>query len=153
MNKEELFYSETLRRTQEQYSARQHFDTVTMALLGVGGIVLSTMVATVSHWACWSIYPAVVVISSFLALAFFTIKSLQIRKWQFQPSLAHLEANIKSGKYDDETMLIWSGEFMAKAIENNKQWLKYKANCLRASYIILAVEVLALGVLVFSAST
>jgi len=152
MTKEELFYSETVRRAQEQYEARQHFDTMATAVLGVGGIVLSAMVATVSHWVCWSIVPASIIITSFIVLAIFTIASLRIRTWQFQPSLSNLETNIRSDEYGNNTMLMWSAKWMADAISNNKEWLTYKANCLRRSYVCLAIEILAIGVLVLSTS-
>ena len=152
MKKEELFYSETARRAQEQYSARQHFYTMATAVLAVGGVILSAMVATVSHWVSWSIVPASVVIISFLVLAIFIIKGLRIREWQFQPALSNLETNINSKEYDDRIMLMWSAKWMADAIENNKKWLNYKASHLKYGYICLAVEVFAIGILIFSAS-
>lgn len=152
MNKAELFYNETARRTQEQYSSSQHFDTMATAVLGLGGLVLSAMVVTVSHWSNWSIIPASLVMVFFLALAITAITSLWTRVWQFQPQLSHLETNVKSGKYKSETLLIWSSHWMADAVVNNERRLTYKANCLRISYITLAIEVCMLGILVVSVS-
>jgi len=152
MKKEELFYNEATRRAQEQYAARQHFDTMSTAILGAGGLILSAMVVTISNWVCWSIIPASIVIISFLSLAVFTIDGLRIRKWQFQPSLSNLERNIQSRKYDDDIMLMWSAKWMSDAIYNNKEWLTHKANRLKYGYICLAIEVFFMGVLILSTS-
>ena len=150
MNKEELFYSEAARRTQEQYQSRQHFDTMTTAILGFGGLIASSMVITVDNWSQWSVIPAIIVLVSFLILAIATIVSLLVRTWQFQPALKSLQSNIESKEYNDSALIEWSAKYMSEAIEHNEKLLRFKTYCLRISYIILAIEVLSLGLLIWS---
>ncbi len=150
MTKEDLFYSETVRRTQEQYSSKQHFDTMATAVLGLGGVVLSAMVVAISaDFVQWSQSTALMVLISFSILAVFTIINLWTRVWEFQPALSDLEANTKSTKYDKDAVLLWAARMMSKAIANNEKILCRKAWYLRISYAALAVEILSLGILVY----
>jgi len=149
MNKEELFYSETMRRTQEQCAARQHFDTMSVTILSVGAIVLSAMVVTLPHWSCWSIVPASLLIISFCILAIYAIIGLWQREWDFQPNLSDLDSNVDSN-YQNTELIKWAAHWMAQAISDNKKWLVIKAKCLRVSYIALAIQALALGILIVS---
>jgi len=152
MNKEGLFYSETVRRTQEQYDSRQHFDTMATAVLSVGGIVLSTMVVTVSHWSNWSIIPASLAIIAFFILSFSMVRSLWISEWDFHPPLQLLSTNVKSSKYTDNELIQGASDLMIEAITTNEKTLSRKAKWLNFGYITLAVEVLLIGWLIVSAS-
>ncbi len=154
MTKEELFYSETVRRTQEQYTSRQHFDTMATAVLGLGGVVLSAMVVATSNWSViWAHSASLAVVIAFAILAIFTIINLWTREWQFQPSLLDLESNTNSTEYSRDKVLEWAARMMSKAITNNEKILYRKAWCLRISYTALAIEILSLGILVLSVSS
>ena len=150
MNRAELYYSEAVRRTEEQLKTRQHFDTMATAVLAASGVILSIMALSTSEWACWSIYPAIAVVLSFAAVAISTIVGLWLRKWQFQPPLSTLYKHMESLEYEDEALAIWTAKWMSDAVENNKTFLTRKSICLRAAYIFLACEVISLGVFIFS---
>ena len=149
MNKEELFYHETTRRTQEQYASRQHFDTMSTAVLGLGSVILSAMVFTVPYWSKCSIFPASVVIGSFLILAISAVWGLMIREWKFKPKLDMLKANVEAG-YEDKDIIKFTADAMSAGVGINEAKLRAKAIRLGVSYGALVLQVIALAFLILS---
>lgn len=144
MNQEELYYTEVCRRTEEQYKTRQHFDTMSVAILGFAGVLLSLTPIAASTWSDYLIYPIVTMGISFIAIATSTIFGLWLRNWEFQPNLSELNEHIESMEYEDEALIFWSANWMSDAVANNKKPLRIKAICLRIAYIFLSIEALSL---------
>jgi len=147
MNRAELYYTETCRRADEQYKARQHFDTIATAILGLSTILLGLTPFASSEWTNWTIYPIAVAVISFLVVSISTIYSLWLRKWEFQPGLHDLGKSVETLKYKDRDLVLWSAKWMADSITSNRTPLTTKAICLRIAYIALAIEAISIIVI------
>ena len=150
MKRADLYYSETVRRTAEQVESRQHFNTTITALLAVSGLILSIMAFNSNAWVCWSVYPAVLVMVGFVGVATASGIALWSRNWLFQPALSALYKHMKS--YGDEALTIWAAKGMHDAHRQNMSFLRRKAVCQRAALCSLFLEVVSLGLFVFSVS-
>ncbi len=152
MNKADLLYDIANTQSKEQDERRRHFDTMTTGILAFSGALVGMLAFSTTDWACWSVFPAVVILLGFAGVATTTIASLWVREWYFQPPLSDLYKHMESGEYEDEALAIWSGKQIMSAVENNEKPLRSKALWMRRAYICLAIEVLASGVFVFSVS-
>lgn len=152
MDKSDLLYDVANAQSKEQDERRRHFDTMATGILALSGALVGVLVFSTADWACWSVFPAVIVLLGFAGVATTTIPSLWLRKWHFQPPLSDLYKHMESGEYENEALLIWSGKQIMSAVENNEKPLRSKALWMRMAYICLVVEVLALGIFVFSVS-
>jgi len=152
MDKSDLLYDVANKHSKEQDESRRHFDTMSTGILALSGILIGTLVFSKADWACWSVYPVFFVILGFVGVAVTTLASLWLRKWQFQPPLSELYEYIESGEYEDEALVLWSGKQIMSAVEHNRKALSNKSLWLSWAYICLLVEIIALGVFVFSVS-
>jgi len=122
-------------------------------ILALSGALVGMLVFSTAHWACWSVFPAVTTLLGFAGVATTTIASLRLREWHFQPPLSDLYKQMESGEYEDEALVIWSGKQIMSAVQNNEKTLRAKSLWLAWTYICLIVEIIALGIFVFSVST
>ena len=121
-------------------------------ILALSGALVGSLVFSTADWVCWSVFPVVIILLGFAGVATTTIALLWSRKWHVQPSLSDLYKHMESGEYEDEALVIWSGKAIISAVEKNEKPLHSKALWMRTAYICLVVEVLSLGIFVFSVS-
>ena len=153
MDKSDLLYDVANAQSKEQDESRRHFDTMATGILALSGALVGVLVFSKADWAYWSVFPAVIVLLGFAGVATTTITSLWLREWHFQPPLSDLYKYMKSAEYEDEALVIWSGKQIMSAVENNEKALRSKSLWLSWAYICLIVEIIALGIFVFSVST
>lgn len=153
MDKADLLYDIANAQSKEQDKSRRHLDTMATGILALSGALVGMLVFSTADWAYWSVFPAVTTLLGFAGVATTTIASLWLREWHFQPPLSDLYKHMESGKYEDEVLVIWSGKQIMSAVENNEKALHSKSLWLGWAYICLIVEIMALGIFVFSVST
>ena len=154
MDKSDLLYDVAGAQSKEQVEERRHLDTMATGILAFSGVLIGMLVFSTADWAYWSVFlPAVIVLLGFIGVATTTITSLLVSEWHFQPPLSDLYKYMKSGEYEDEALVIWSGKQIMSAVEDNEKALGSKSSRLQWAYLYLAIEALGLAIFVlFSVS-
>jgi hypothetical protein len=148
--KANLYHNEAIRQTQEQYESRRHFDSMAIQILGFSSVVFGLLLVGEWQFKGLQVWLLVASLVFFSVVAICTISALWLRKWEFSPPLSDLYKNMESKKYSDEELILWSGQSLSDAISSNDKQLRSKAHFLRFAYLSLALEVLAIGILVLS---
>jgi len=145
---EELYFKVACYQGEEQDKRRQHFDTVALALIGLAGALIGIMAFTVSEWVWWSIGLAIMTVIGCVGVALACLLIIWARRWEIQPPLRDIKRHIT--EYEDKPMILWAANQMSSAIENNERPLHIKASCQRIACGFLALQIIALGILIIS---
>lgn len=148
MNKNDLYYGEATRRTNEQYESKRHFDSMATQILGFSAVVFSLLIFDESDYNALQIALFSLSLVFFILVAISTIRVLWLRGWSFSPPLPAMYKNLGSDEYNDESLYLWAGNCLSESLENNENTLDSKAKWLRFSYLSSALEVITIGILV-----
>jgi len=150
MKRDALYHDEAIRQANEQHESRRHFDSLAMQTLGFSAVAFSLLLANKIQFTTKQQCIFIFCLISFLGVAISTITALWLRNWEFSPPLSDLYKNMESGEYDDEALTLWVDKSLSDTIPHNNKYLRIKAHALRVAYICLALEVVAIGILVFT---
>ena len=152
MNPSSITYDIARSRIEEQDRRRLHFDTMAWGVLGFGGVIigLSSFTASDAKWHVLSFAIFVPLLISYLIIALSVYNVVKLRGWRLRPILGEYMQHIRSGDYQDETLVLWVAAEIAKAIEANEDPLDDKARWLIRSYKGFVVLVSLFGMFVGS---
>ena len=149
MKRDDLYYGEAIRQTNEQCESRRHFDSIAAQTLGFSAVSFTFLLA---KWHFTTFHLCFVVLSLFFfsLVAISTILALWLRKWELTPPLSDLYKHMESREYEDEALALWAGQALSDSIDNNDKVLYLKAGYLKYAYIFLGLEVVSIGIVILS---
>lgn len=150
MKRDELYYGEAIRQTNEQCENRKHFDSIAVQVLGFSAVCASFLLLAKWHITTFQLCFVILSLLFFLASAITTILALRLRKWELNPPLSDLYKNMESREYEDEALTLWSGKALSDSIDKNDKVIDSKAGYLNYAYIFLGLEVVSIGIVVLS---
>ena len=136
MNPSGVAYDIARSRVEEQDRSRRHFDTMAWGVLGFSGAIvgLSSFTTSGLSWTPWSIAAFSLLVVSFLVTAFFVFNVLKLRGWKLRPVLDEFRGHIRSGEYEDNALITWATNEIAKAVDDNEETMTDKARWLLRPY-------------------
>ena len=105
-------------------------------VLGFSGAIvgLSSFTTSGLSWTPWSIAAFSLLVVSFLVTAFFVFNVVKLRGWKLRPVLDEFRGHIRSGEYEDNALITWATNEIAKAVDDNEETMSDKARWLLRSY-------------------
>ena len=155
MNRFELYYNfvqsqllEQDRRWQAIEVKARSFMTLSVALLGIAGVIIANFVGDVSNLKTHSLLIGVLVLLTFCFSFGFSIRALYIRSWRVSPNPERLQEYISDSEYTDSQIMEWTADAMTEAYAENNIILDDKATMAHRALIALSLEVFLLFVLI-----
>ena len=152
MNPSDVAYDIARSRVEEQDRSRRHFDTMAWGVLGFSGAIvgLSSFTTSGSSWTTWSIAAFSLLVLSFLVTAFFVFNVVKLTGWKLRPVLDEFRAHIRSGEYEDNALISWATNEIAKAVDDNEETMSDKGRWLLRSYEAFVALVFIFGLFIAS---
>ena len=159
MDRFELYYKfaesqllEQDRRWQSIEVKAASFMALSVALLGVAGLIMANFIGYPRNMEIQSLAIGALVLLTFCCAYGFSMGALHIRNWHVNPSLDELQQHVSNQEYTDAQIIEWTVQAMTNAYFRNNEILSNKADMARYCLIALSLEAIFIVILVATAS-
>ena len=147
MDRFELYYNfvhsqlnEQDERVRSYHENARHLMTLSIALLGITGLMVTSFNLNNFDWRSWAFLTGVA--ASFILSNMFSLRVVFLGLRYIGPHPTELRSNIGISEYEDDALTEWTADTMTEAYRLNEQTLTQKAVNITWAMICFWLEVL-----------